>query len=363
MIRRAAELGGADLRAEVCVIGSGAGGAVAASKLAEKGLDVVLLEEGEYLPTRDMSQDELDMIPRLFQEGGRRTTRDQSVLIMQGRALGGGTAHNTGLCVPVAEPVWEQWRRDHAAPLPFDEFQVYLERVLTAIRARRADDDELNENNLILQRGAESLGLSHFRARHNRLECSGCGYCTLGCAYNRKMSVCHAFLPGGVAAGLRIVTGARALRIDDSGRGREVICDRLRIQAPVVIVAAGAVHTPGLLARSGLARGLRVGRDLRLHPFAPVGAIFSREIKAWRGVPQSVIVDDRAHFLRGGAGGYLLMVAAAQPAVSAALTSALGRDARRIMTSYDRLAAAGVARLGSRCCARSWSCRHRWARR
>ncbi len=188
------------LRAAVCVVGSGAGGSVAAATLAEAGVSTLLLEEGDYHRADTMTQNELEMMPRLFQDAGQRTTDDQGVLLLQGRALGGGTTHNTGICVPVSAARWHEWRQQGATPCSYEEFSPYLDRVMTTIGARRAEEGEINANNAILRRGAERLGLSHTIVHHNRAPCSGCGYCTLGCAYNRKNSVVHAFLPGGVGA-------------------------------------------------------------------------------------------------------------------------------------------------------------------
>lgn len=338
---------GRKLEAEVIVIGSGAGGSVAATRLASAGKDVLLLEEGDHHPTSTMNQDEHEMIPRLFQESGQRATFDQSIMVMQGRALGGGTAHNTGLCVPIPEALWERWRAEHAAPCGYAEFRPALDRTLGEICARVADQDEINPNNRLLERGATARGLSYFVARHNRIKCSGCGYCSLGCAYNRKVSVLHAHLPVGVAAGLRIMTGARVTRLfgEENRRRVEIATAAGRsvvAEAATVVLAAGAVADPILLAESGWSRSKVLGKTLRLHPFAPVGAIFADRIEAHRGVPQTIIVDHFADFLRGGDGGFLLMVAAAQPAIAAVMSPALGAAHRRIMQSYPHLAAAGV---------------------
>lgn len=75
---------GAEIReqADVCVIGSGGGGAVAAAELAEAGLDVVVLEQGHHWTSRDFTQREEEMLPRLFEEAGMRQTKDAGVVIL-----------------------------------------------------------------------------------------------------------------------------------------------------------------------------------------------------------------------------------------------------------------------------------------
>ena len=323
MMKTAAELAGTTLRAQVAVIGSGAGGAVAATRLAE------------------MTQDEASMLPRLMQEEGRRTTHDQSISILQGRSLGGGTYHNTGLCVPVSERTWKQWSTEAAVPASYAEFEPDLRAVMDAIGARRADADEINDNNRILQHGAEGLGWSAFVSHHNRSRCSGCGFCTLGCAYNRKWSTVHAFLPDGVAAGLRIVVDAEVVRLRAHDQ-RWTLETRagVRVTADRVIVSAGAIHTPLLLREAGV-RAPAIGDGLRLHPFAPVGARFGDEVVAWRGVPQTVIVDA---FASGSNehGGYLLIGASAQPGIASIMSATHGSDHRAQMQQLRHCAMGGV---------------------
>ena len=267
-------------------------------------------------------------------------------MVMQGRALGGGTSHNTGLCFPVSEAVWDGWRALGAVDESYASFREVSEVVLAKLRARPALESEVNRNNALLRKGADALGLSHVLARHNRLECSGCGFCTLGCAYDRKISVVHAFLPEACEAGLRIRTGFRVTKIERRARGYAV-CGRdaegeRRIEAEDLVLAAGATGTPILLQRSGLGSSRSIGRHLHIHPFAPVGALFNEEVCAHRGVPQSVIVDGDADYLRGERGGYLLMAAAAQPGVTALMTPGQGELHRSLMRNYRRLAAGGV---------------------
>src|SRR5262244_2296874 len=101
------------LTAEVCVIGSGAGGAVVAKELAEAGRDVVLLEQGGHYTKADFTQREDEMMPMLYEDMGQRATVDQSIIILQGRNVGGSTVHNLCYCFRTPEPILEKWRRDY----------------------------------------------------------------------------------------------------------------------------------------------------------------------------------------------------------------------------------------------------------
>ena len=95
-----------DLRCDVCVIGSGAGGAVLAAGLAERGLSVVMLEEGGHHTKREFDLQEGHAYPMLYQERGMRATADRAITILQGRAVGGSTVVNWTTCfrTPARDP-------------------------------------------------------------------------------------------------------------------------------------------------------------------------------------------------------------------------------------------------------------------
>ncbi len=62
-----------------------------------------------------------------------------------------------------------------------------------------------------------------------------------------------------------------------------------------VIVACGTIHTPLLLARSGLGGGSgQLGRNLSLHPATAAFALMDEDVDMARGVPQSFYVDEFA---------------------------------------------------------------------
>src|SRR5512135_1057053 len=100
------------LQAEVCVIGSGAGGAVAAKELAAAGRDVVLLEQGGHYTKEDFTQREDEMMPLLYEDMGQRATTDGSIIILQGRNVGGSTVHNLCYSFRTPAPILEMWRRE-----------------------------------------------------------------------------------------------------------------------------------------------------------------------------------------------------------------------------------------------------------
>ena len=74
------------------------------------------------------------------------------------------------------------------------------------------------------------------------------------------------------------------------------------------MLAGGALGTPALLLRSGLG-GPTVGKELHLHPVAPVVGLYEKPVRIWSGVPQSVVSDAFAHL--DGAYGFRMEIPSA----------------------------------------------------
>src|SRR4051794_2890972 len=96
---------------DVCVIGSGAAGAVLASKLSQAGKSVALLEKGGYYDGESMNQREADMLPLLWQNAGANFTSNLRIAVAQGCCLGGSTVINDAVCFPIPQIVIDQWNQ------------------------------------------------------------------------------------------------------------------------------------------------------------------------------------------------------------------------------------------------------------
>ena len=349
MIEKLLERGGSlTTRADVCVIGSGAGGAVAAAELAAAGRDVVVLEQGEHWTSRDFTQREDEMLPRLFEEAGMRQTVDGGITILQGRSVGGSTVHN--LCYAFRTPpaILRMWREEHALPeLTDTSLLASFERVEANLRVKPIREDEVNTLNRLLRSGAQRLGYSGFVTQHNRENCVKAGYCLLGCSYDAKQSMLVTYVPRASEAGARVYANARAERIeapasgprrvhghvvDHAGRTRGTI----EVEARVVVLAAGAVASPDLLLRSRLG-GSQVGRHLHLHPSVMVAGYWPEPIHAYRGIPQSYYIDEFIDLEREPHSGYVLMPIAGFPVLAAVNVPGFGRDHFRQMRDFAKL--------------------------
>jgi choline dehydrogenase-like flavoprotein len=105
---------------------------------------------------------------------------------------------------------------------------------------------------------------------------------------------------------------------------------RVTIDAPVVVLAAGAVGTPVILQRSGLGGG-GVGRFLRLHPTTGVMGRYPQETYPLAGIPQSALCDEFVRRDRDGY-GFWIECPALLPAIAAAALQGFGAEHRGLMS-------------------------------
>ena len=353
MIRTAADVPeGFVARTDVAVIGSGAGGGVAAAVLAEGGREVFVLEEGPSVGRERMTQREEEMYPLLYRDGGNQLTDDGGISVLQGRVVGGSTVVNMADVVGVPDPVLAHWRTRFGVDR-YDPASVA--RAARACRetigANPIDRRDLNRNNARLIAGGESLGLRTGVMDHNRVGCARSGYCLIGCAYDAKRSVALTWIPRALATGRAIVQSeARVDRLERDGARITAAVGTLidprdsrrlapfRVEADAFIVAAGAIHSPLILRASGIGGSL-VGDHLSLQPQAPVAALFPDEVVAFRGIPQASYVDAETATAEGGLGGYRLEAISATPGMSAVTTALPADEIHAFMKGFRRLAA------------------------
>ena len=310
------------IECDVCVVGSGAAGGVVAAELAANGQDVIVLESGSGLSGADFDQHELTGMQSLFREGGLAGTRDLSMSLLTGSAIGGGTTVNWQSCFRTPDDVRAEWaERSGCAFFAGDSFSESLDAVWNRIAAS-TDESEVNENNSALCRGAKSLGYRWDVIARNALGCdvSQCGNCMFGCRVGGKQSTAITYLLDAIRSGARVVapftarrlvqskgrvTGVEGTYADPHGESRTVT-----VAARRVVLAAGALETPALLMRSGLASS-HLGAHLYLHPTVAVTGSYPSPVESWKGPPQTVVCDEFANLNAGY--GYRIEAAPAHP--------------------------------------------------
>ncbi len=337
---------------DVCVIGSGSGGAWTALELVRQGKRVVLLEEGGYHTRRDFDMHEARALPSLYQELGNRTTDDLAIMILQGRSVGGGTTINWCASFRTPERILKTWRERFGADTMTTEALTphwdYIERRL---RIAEWPLEAINENNRVLWDGLGKLGYERGLIKRNVNNCLNIGYCGTGCPVDAKQSMLVTTLPDAVELGLQLYANTSVRQLEWSGRRvtavRAEVLDptkpkptptgvKVTVKPKLTVVSGGAINSPGLLLRSGLDADGRVGARTWLHPVVASLAEMPFEVKAFTGAPQSVYSH---HFVERGPGqmGYFLEVPPLFPLLAASASTGSGPGVQELLSRFPHL--------------------------
>ena len=332
---------------DVVIVGSGAGGAVAAAELAEAGLDVLVLEAGDHYDRDSYPADRLEAIRTLYREAGLTIADGRPPIpVPVAKVVGGTTVINSGTCFRAPDSILEEWRSEFGLSWAHDLDADFAEAEDT-LRVTQLDPNRMGRNGQLAMEGAEALGLSGGPIHRNAGNCVQCSSCHYGCAIDAKQGMHVSYLPRAVAAGARLRSGVEAQRVlVEDGRAVGVACsarDACGRRRPftvrarrAVVAAGGSFGTPELLLRSGLG-GKQVGRNLRIHPACWVGARYEEEVRGWDGVMQSYYVDQWEE-----ANGVLLEATFTPLAFGGAWLVGTGREHQQAMLDFGRIGSIGV---------------------
>lgn len=301
-----------ELSCDVVVVGSGAGGAVVATELALAGQHVIVLEEGPHLTAAEHGA----MRPS---ESIRHVWRDAAMTIAwplgdtppinvtAGRVVGGSSTLTGGVCFRIPERVHDVWLEERGLPsdLGRKAMEPCYEAVEKAMHVEEVPVSARSRGVELFADGMKRTGFGVQPMQRNTDGRQGEGRCNFGCPHGAKKSVDLSYLPRAVAAGAEIYAdslverilfdGDRAVGVEgwvlDNPRAKKRL--RLRVRARRVVVACGGMHSPMLLARSGVGKASgHLGKHMTLHPGFRMIARFDEPVRGWKGALQPAFSDD-----------------------------------------------------------------------
>jgi choline dehydrogenase-like flavoprotein len=345
-------------KADVCVVGTGAGGAVVAAILAEAGARVIVLEKGGFYTAEDFSQREDDMLGKIEGGHGFTTSSDGATTFTYAECVGGSTVHYWADTFPIPPDRLALWNERFGVEHTVESLKPSLERVSRIMHVVRAPEELLNENNRLVRAGMAALGWQDHGdvVTQARRGCVGSGYCQLGCAYNAKMSTLITYVPMASRAGAVIYADAPAEEIVVRGgrvhgvrgvirhRATRRTISTIEVDAPRVVVAAGGIGTPLLLLRSRIAdKSDQIGKNFVVNPGYVVFGLFEHELDNHRKPPCTYAIKGFRQVRTGPAGayeegGWIALSSHQYPGIHSVMLGGFGPAHRERMLKYRRLA-------------------------
>jgi choline dehydrogenase-like flavoprotein len=369
----------------VVIVGSGAGGGTLSNELAQKGIDVVLLEAGPRVEMEDFVNNEwqsfvnISWLDKRTTSGDWRVARDfPNLPAWIVKAVGGSTIHWAGASLRFREHEFKtktvygevaganllDW------PLTLQELEPYYARAEDKMGVTGTNNIPRlpgNNNYKVLAAGAKRVGYKEFHTgnmainsepRDGRGSCQQIGFCFQGCKSGAKWSTLMAEIPKGEATGkLEVRPNSQVLQVlhDDSGKVTGVLYadkdGKQQVQmARVVCVAGNSIESPRLLLNSASAKfsdGLanssgQVGKNYMRHTTGSVYAYFDKPVNMYRGTTMAGIIKDEAKNdpARGFVGGYEMeTLSLGLPFMAAFLDpGAWGRQFTSALDMYENMA-------------------------
>ncbi len=332
-------------QADYIVIGTGAGGATAARVLSGAGHSVLMLEEGPWLHPEERPRELLPSLNMAVRGAGTATTMSAApMILLQGKCVGGSTTINSGILWRMPDDVRGEWYhrfglRDLVASRAQDRIYEQLENELEVSDTR---SEILGENSKLMEQACQKLDLPGRPTTRNARQCRGSAQCILGCRGEARQSMDVSYVPRAIRSGARLRDLARARRVivkkgravgvqgENLERGTGRVLGKFRVIARKgVIVAAGAVHTPVILRKSGV-RGL-VGSHFQAHPGLAVVGRFEKPVSLGFGAAQGYEVPMRSR-------RYKLESLALPPEMLAARIPGVGREWQQRVAELDHYA-------------------------
>jgi choline dehydrogenase-like flavoprotein len=340
-----------DFATDVVVVGTGAGGGVVGTELAEAGRRVLFVEEGGYHATSSFNPYLTESIPRLYRDASATVILGKPPIpYVEGRCVGGSTVINGGMAYRPPERVLEDWqKRTGLSELGPKALEPLFDRVERRVSAAPSLEGTVGGDSTLMMEGARRMGWKVSVNRRNQQACVGANNCTLGCPTGAKQSTLVSYIPDAQRAGAGLLTDVRVERILIEG-GRAVGIEghaidpltrrsthRVTVRARAVVIACGAVQTPYLLLRHRAMKSSRMlGKNLLCHPNAKVLSVYPFDVEAWKGVSQYAQIrefhDD----------GILMAENFIPPGSLAAHIPFAGEEAWELMQRYNQMVLSGV---------------------
>lgn len=276
-----------NLSCDYLVIGSGAGGSVAASEIVENGKDCILIEEGDFF--------EIDHFKGSFTKSITSTWRNAgftpifgkpSFAFAEGRCLGGSTYINGGLIWRTPKKILDNWNKNYLQDYDYKNLEEHFNKIEKRLYViKENNNDGFNLDSKIIHEKALNQNIKSVYVPRAVKNCERKNVCYTGCASGAKQSVLQAYTYESSHKGLRIIVNSKVKKINlknDEAYSVSVINSKTNEEFVVkfkkIILACGVIQTPLLINKSFEKKIFNF--DMSIHLNLRISAIFKDKINA-----------------------------------------------------------------------------------
>ncbi len=293
---------------EVAVIGSGAGGGIAANLLNQK-YEVGIFDKGHF-PNGETNNETFGY-HNFYETNAIQQTRGYKVQLLAGMGIGGGTSINWTTSLRTPDNILSEWDALTQQNNYFnsDSFNKSLDYICQNLNVDETNN-KIPQKEIKLAQGLELNKTSYkIIARNTKNnDCLESGFSTFGHSDDTINSSYKSWFSkdkfnedniysNTQVKSLAISNGkATHINVEHNGQSYSVAVEK-------VILASGSLNTPKILLNSGY-KNKHLGQHLKLHPVSGVAGKFSELQNPWAGSMQGIYSDD--NLFRKDNYGYLL---------------------------------------------------------
>ena len=284
--------------ADYIIIGSGAGGAVMSYRLACEVKDasrILVIERGSrYQPLQDFNNYEMEMMRKLYKEGGLQQTKKFTMSVLQGECVGGTTVVNNSVCIEMTKETRKTWEEKYDIDLSGIDNEY--NRIAAELEIKELGIEGINHR--VMERfkkgvagyngSSEEKLNSIYPLKANYRNILGDENWNLGNKRLRKRSMLETYIPWSEARGVKVIPNQTALKFVMNGNRAEYVIlrsdngDLKKVKInKALIVAGGVISSSHFLMRSGLEGN--TGKNMSCNFAFPVTLEFEEEINAFDG--------------------------------------------------------------------------------
>ncbi|KAI8084498.1 uncharacterized protein BX664DRAFT_299821 [Halteromyces radiatus] len=295
---------------DVIIVGSGAGAGVIAAQVASVGETVLVIEKGKYYREDEYDSDDISGFAKMYDGDGVQFNKNGSIGIMAASTFGGGTAVSWGVALKPSPSLLNEW--SEATDDLFDAKTFNRDLITVSQRMGVSTNTNHNNANMILKKGCMQLGVSNSDCPNDSRNVNHiCKVCYAGCNEGGQQRTANSWLRDAEVYGARFLDQTEVTKVlTQNGRAMGVVCltrnTPLTFISRAVVVAAGSLHTPLLLRRSGL-KNKHIGAHLRLHPSTGVLGVYDKQQNVDQAAMSTVMshVSSRSGYGHHGARIYI----------------------------------------------------------